>query len=247
MAVVLLLTLPAMAFAQFSVSIENRTTDGTRPVTLQVDGQVPAGLTGSWKLIFSFAADVFDVQGVVQADGDLFGCLPIGFETSLDEADETKGLLTIECDDVRDGIGRLFTLSIRAVRSSELIGNIRLESAFYNEDAQSNISSDGGVVTVTRDPVFFEDAESLGGNFPNPFLSSTEFPYTLASNNVEVQFTVFTNDGIKVYSQTEVGRKGANLWKFDPAQIDLQLSQGVFLLLMETPSGAYTLPFQHLR
>ncbi len=239
------LLLPGVLSAQISIVLGQVSTDGTRTVQMDVAGEI--GTPGDLELVFRYDADVFDVPNIATVESDLFFPAGFTFSAKLDELDPSTGILTINAFDVAAGQGRWCALVILGLRSSEVVGRIALESAHSEGETLEVESSVTGVVTVTGPPVFFEDAESLGSNFPNPFLTQTEFDYTLAANNVEVRFTVFTLDGIKIYSETTVGRKGANRWKFDPAAAEVQLAQGMYLLLMETPNGVFTLPFQHLR
>lgn len=240
-----LLLLPGVLSAQISIVLGQVSTDGSTTVQMDVTGEI--GSPGDLELVFRYDADVFDVPNIATVESDLFFPSGFTFGTELDELDPSTGILTINAFDVVVGQGRWCALVINGLRSSEVVGRITLESARSEGEALQINSSVTGVVTVTKPPVFFEDAESLGSNFPNPFLTQTEFDYTLAANNVEVRFTVFTLDGIKIYSETTVGQKGANRWKFDPAAAEVQLAQGMYLLLMETPNGVFTLPFQHLR
>ena len=240
-----LLLLPGVLSAQISVVIGQVTTDGTSTVQLDVGGNIDAA--GDLELVFRYDADVFEVLNLAMVEADLFFSGGATYGTVLDELDPFTGILTINAKDVAAGQGRWCALVVRGLRSSDVVGEITLESARIKGDALQIESSVTGVVTITQSPVFFEDSESLGSNFPNPFLTQTEFDYTLAANNVEVRFTVFTLDGIKIYGETVVGQKGANRWKFDPAAAELHMAQGMYLLLMETPNGVFTLPFQHLR
>ncbi len=234
-------------WGQVLVEVPESTIDPGKIIAIEVEGSLPPIETGPLVIEFEYNPRVLLIHNVRGGGEALLQCEQVDFSSRTVANEPDRAFLRVTCASVRSGAGIMMWLDLEGLRSTDTVTELTAFRAEANGQALDVEAGKRGPIVLTAPSVFFGDTESLALNFPNPFSSNTKFQFTLAADNTEVHFTVFTSYGELVYQTSLVGEQGVNDWTFNPSAEDLLIAQGTYLLLMETANGVYTSPFQILR
>ncbi len=209
----------------------------TVPITGTLD--VPPGAIV--EIDFTYVPSIMQPGPAIGGPTAAFRCASVDV-TNVVVTSRTDGQFTLRCADVQSVTsGLIAQLDITGLPSLDDQGALAPIRLRVNGEDRTSVVFSGGTVRLTGDRSRPSLAEGISSNFPNPFVSTSTFTYTVATDG-PVTFTIRDIKGAVFATLPAIEQtKGTHQLEFRSES--WQLASGTYIMQMTTETDAYLHPF----
>lgn len=233
---------------------------------IAIYGTIEQTPINSINLELEYNAKLILVKSVIGASNYAMKCSFME-PTAPTEPYETA-ILTIICNDVQAvNNGIICVLEIEGLAGYDSVSYITPKKILIDGTEPQDKEYIKGKIIVSQIPIVQKFPEGLGKNYPNPFSSSTIFPFTI-DKTTPVIFKIFSLRGEEVINNNDINsmfqiekltktgnikiddlskplEQGSYIFIFKP--IIWKFGSGGYYLVMETNKGVYTSSFLYVK